>query len=234
MYNLYQLYDLSHAMVAPMRFAAETARAVFQNPFLPASYTSFGRAVAAGAELVERTTRRFGKPSFGLKTTMVAGRSVDVIEEVVKAKPFCQLLHFQRLTPHKDPRLLVVAPMSGHHATLLRGTVEALLPDHDVFITDWVDARQVPVSKGAFDLDEYIAYVMEFIRLLGPDVHVLAVCQPAVPVLIAAALLAQHNDPAQPRTMTLMGGPIDTRVAKTQVTELAEKRSLKWFKNSEV
>ncbi|MGB4100400.1 MAG: polyhydroxyalkanoate depolymerase [Alphaproteobacteria bacterium] len=232
MFNLYQFYDMNHALMAPVRMAAETARMVFQNPFLPASYTGFGRAVAAGAELIERTTRRFGKPDFGLHSTTIDGRAVDVIEEVVKTKPFCRLLHFQRLTPHKDPRLLIVAPMSGHHATLLRGTIEALLPDHDVFVTDWIDARQVPVSKGQFNLDDYIAYVMDFVRLLGPDVHLLAVCQPAVPVLVAASLLAQQKDPAQPRSMTLMGGPIDTRIAKTQVTELAEKRPLSWFKNS--
>ncbi len=234
MLNLSQLYDLSHAMLTPMRMAAEATQTVFQNPFLPTSYTSFGRAVAAGAELVERTTRRFGKPEFDLKTTTVAGRPVDVVEEVAKSKPFCRLLHFQRLTPHSDPRVLVVAPMSGHHATLLRGTVEALLPDHDVFITDWIDARQVPISKGKFDLDDYIAYLIEFIRLLGPDVHLIAVCQPAVPVLLATSVMAQNNDPAQARSMTLMGGPIDARAAKTQVTELAEKRSLQWFKNTVV
>ncbi len=232
MLNLYQLYDLSHAMMAPMRLAAETAQTVFQNPFLPTSYTSFGRAVAAGAELIERTTRRFGKPTFDLHSTVIGDRQIEVVEEVVKTKPFCRLLHFQRLTPHTDPKVLLVAPMSGHHATLLRGTVDALLPDHDVFITDWTDARQVPVSKGAFDLDEYIAYLIEFIRMLGPDVHLIAVCQPAVPTLIAAAIMAQSNDPAQPASMTLMGGPIDVRAAKTQVTELAEKRSLNWFKNS--
>lgn len=234
MFNLYQLYDLSHALMTPMRLAAEATQSVFQNPFLPTSYTSMGRAIAAGAELIERTTRRFGKPEFDLKTTTIGGRSIDVIEEVAKVKPFCRLLHFQRLTPHRDPRVLVVAPMSGHHATLLRGTVEALLPDHDVFITDWIDARQVPLSKGKFDLDDYIAYLIDFIRLLGPDVHLLAVCQPAVPVLLAASIMAQNNDAAQPRSMTLMGGPIDARAATTQVTELAEKRSLQWFKNTVV
>ena len=232
MYNLYQLYDFSHALMAPVRLATETTRAMFQNPFLPSSYTGFGRAVTAGAELIERTTRRFGKPVFGLHSTIVNERPVDVVEELVMSKPFCRLVHFQRLTPHKDPRLLIVAPMSGHHATLLRGTVEALLPDHDVFITDWLDARLVPKSDGQFDLDDYVAYVMEFIRLLGPDVHVLAVCQPAVPVLVAAALMAQQDDPAQPRSMTLMGGPIDTRIAKTKVTKLAEERPLQWFKDS--
>lgn len=232
MFNLYQLYDFGHAIVAPMRLVAETTQAMFQNPFLPASYTSFGRAVAAGAELIERTTRRFSKPGFGLSTTQINGRAVEIVEEVTKAKPFCRLLHFQRLTPHQDPRILLVAPMSGHHSTLLRGTVEALLPDHDVFITDWIDARQVALSKGKFDLDDYIAYVIDFIRLLGPNVHVIAVCQPAVPVLLAASIMAQRNDPAQPRSMTLMGGPIDTRAAKTKVTELAEKKPLRWFKNS--
>lgn len=232
MFNLYQLYDLSHAIMTPMRLAAEATQTVFQNPFLPTSYTSFGRAVAASAELIERTTRRFGKPLFGFREAVVHGRTVDVVEEITKTKPFCRLLHFQRLTPHNDPRILVVAPMSGHHATLLRGTVEALLPDHDVFITDWIDARQVPLSKGKFDLDDYIEYLIDFIKLLGPNVHLMAVCQPAVPVLIAAAIMAQNNDPAQPRSMTLMGGPIDARTAKTQVTELAEKRSLSWFKNT--
>lgn len=232
MFNLYQLYDFSHAMMAPVRLAAEAAQTVFQNPFLPTSYTSMGRAMAAGAELIERTTRRFGKPEFGLKSTVVAGRTVDVVEEVTKTKPFCRLLHFQRLTPHTDPRVLVVAPMSGHHATLLRGTVEALLPDHDVFITDWTDARHVPLSKGKFDLDDYIEYVMEFVRLLGPDVHIIAVCQPAVPVLLAAAIMAQNNEPVQASSMTLMGGPIDCRAARTQVTELAEKRPIEWFKKT--
>jgi len=230
--NLYQLYDFSHAIMAPMRMAAEAAHTAFQNPFLPTSYTSFGRAVAAGAELIERTTRRFSKPEFGLHTTTINDRSVEVVEEVTKIKPFCRLLHFQRLTPHSDPRILLVAPMSGHHATLLRGTVQALLPDHDVFITDWTDARLVPLAKGKFDLDDYIAYIIEFIQLLGPDVHVMAVCQPAVPVLLAASIMAQQNDPAQPRSMTLMGGPIDARAGKTEVTELAAKHPIGWFKNN--
>jgi poly(3-hydroxybutyrate) depolymerase len=232
MFNLYQLYDVGHAMIAPLRLAAEATQTMFQNPYLPASYTSYGRAVAAGAELIERTTRRFGKPRFDLKETVIAGKPVEVVEEVTLSKPFCKLLHFQRLRPHKDPRVLVVAPLAGHYATLLRGTVEALLPDHDVFITDWADAKHIPLSKGKFDLDDYIAYLVEFMRLLGPDIHVIAVCQPAVPVLIAAAAMAQNNDPAAPRSMTLMGGPIDPRTAKTKVTELAEKRPLRWFKSN--
>ena len=150
-------------------------------------------------------------------------------------KPFCKLLHFKRHIRNSDPRVLIVAPMSGHHATLLRGTVESMLPDHDVYITDWVDAKIVPLSQGKFDLEDYISYVMDFIRLLGPDVHVVAVCQPAPAVLCAVSLLAQMDDPAQPRSMTLMGGPIDTRVSKTVVTEYGAKgppsngSSIRWF-----
>jgi poly(3-hydroxybutyrate) depolymerase len=155
----------------------------------------------------------------------------------VLEKPFCSLLHFKRelkKKPRKDPQVLIVAPMSGHYATLLRGTVEALLPHHDVYITDWHDARQVPLAKGRFNLDDYIAYLIEFMSLLGPDTHIIAVCQPAVPVFAAVALMESWNDPNRPLTMTLMGGPIDTRVSKTQVTELAETRPIEWFENSVV
>jgi len=220
--------------MAPFRMVAEATQAAFQNPFLPASYTRFGRVLAAGAELFERTTRRFGKPVFGLDTVRIFREPVAVTEEVVLQKPFCNLLHFKRAIDRNDPRVLIVAPMSGHHSTLLRGTVEAMLPDHDVYITDWMDAKLVPLSAGKFDLEDYIAYVMDFIRFLGPEVHLIAVCQPAPPVLCAVALLAAMDDPAQPRSMTLMGGPIDVRVAKTAVTEVAEKRPMEWFKNTVV
>jgi poly(3-hydroxybutyrate) depolymerase len=187
--------------------------------------------MAASAELFERTTRHFGKPSFGLKSTRIFRESVKVEEEIVLTKPFCNLLHFKRHTDAEDPKVLLVAPMSGHHATLLRGTVEAMLPDHDVYITDWIDAKMVPLSKGKFDLEDNISYLMDFIRFLGPDVHVMAICQPAPSVLCAVSLLAQMDDPAQPRSMTLMGGPIDTRTPKTMVTELAEKHPIEWFQN---
>ena len=162
----------------------------------------------------------------------IDNKKIDVQEEIVAEKPFCNLLHFKRKTKRKDPRVLIVAPMSGHYATLLRGTVKALLPHHDVFITDWIDARQVPLKDGRFNLDDYILYVREFLSLLGPDTHVIAVCQPAVPVLAAISLMASDNDPNQPSSMILMGGPIDTRVSKTEVTQLAEDRPLSWFENS--
>ena len=231
---LYHIHDWHRAALAPFRFAANAAQATFQSPFLPHSYTRFGRALAAGAEIFERTTRNFGKPVFGLNTTKVMGDVVNVTEEVVMKRPFCNLLHFKRETNVTSPRVLLVAPMSGHHATLLRGTVEALLPEHDVYITDWVDAKLVPLAEGKFDLEDYITYVMDFTRHLGPDVHLMAICQPAPAVLCAVSLLAEMNDPAQPRSMTLMGGPIDVRVAKTVVTQLAEERPMDWFRNTVV
>jgi poly(3-hydroxybutyrate) depolymerase len=237
---LYHLHDWKRAVLTPWRLAAEATQAAFQNPLAPASYTQVGRAIAAGAELFERTTRTFNKPAFGLKTVKLRGQTLDIHEEISARKPFCNLLHFKRSTKHaelsehikNDPKVLIVAPMSGHHATLLRGTVEAMLPENDVYVTDWTDARLVPLSAGKFDLEDNITYIMEFIRLLGPDVHLIAVCQPAPPVLCAVALLADMNDPAQPRSMTLMGGPIDTRKAKTVVTELAAKKPLEWFRNT--
>ena len=215
---LYQLYDLQHAALYPARLLAEATQNAFQNPFSPASYTRLGRTIAAGAELFERTTRRFGKPAFGLSVTRVNGDDVAVREVPVLPKPFCNLVHFERATDEVHPTVLVVAPMSGHYATLLRGTVEALLPEHDVYITDWLDARTVPLSRGSFDLEDYITYVMEFLGHLGPHTHVIAVCQPTVPVLCAVSLMAQNNDPNQPATMVLMGGPIDTTAAPTVVT----------------
>src|SRR4051812_8847510 len=215
-----------------MRLAAEATQTAFQNPFVPASYTRMGRSVAAGAELLERLTRRFPKPPFGLRTTTIGGEIVKVTQQAVVNKPFCTLKRFVRATDRRDPQVLVVAPMSGHHATLLRGTVEALLPEHDVYITDWLDARTVPLSRGSFDLEDYITYVMAFLAHLGPQTHVIAVCQPTVPVLCTVSLMAQNNDPNQPASMVLMGGPIDTTAAPTVVTELATTKPLEWFERT--
>ncbi len=201
---------------------------------MPLSYTPLGRTLAAQAEIFERTTRKFGRPDFGLDTTMIDGKSVTVTEVDVLEKPFCKLLHFKRHTKRHDPKVLVVAPISGHFATLLRGTVEALLPHHDVYITDWEDARQVPLSAGRFNLDDYINYLIEFFRFLGPDVHVIAVCQPAVPVFAATCLMNAWKDPKAPASITLMGGPIDPRESKTAVTKLAEERPITWFEHTVV
>jgi polyhydroxyalkanoate depolymerase len=192
---LYGLYDMQHVALYPARLLAEATQNAFQNPFSPASYTRAGRTIAAGAELFERTTRRFGKPAFGLSITRINGDDVAVKEVPVLSKPFCNLVHFDRVTDEVHPTVLVIAPMSGHYATLLRGTVEALLPEHDVYITDWLDARTVPLSRGSFDLEDYITYVMAFLAHLGPQTHVIAVCQPTVPVLCAVSLMAQNKGP---------------------------------------
>ncbi|MEK1892703.1 MAG: polyhydroxyalkanoate depolymerase [Rhizobium sp.] len=228
----YQLYELNHAALAPYRAFADIMRMVYANPLNPISQTPWGRTMAASLEMFERTTRRYGKPSFDLNDTVIGDRKVAVREEIVWSRAFCNLLHFARNIPSghaTDPRILIVAPMSGHYATLLRGTVEALLPSADIYITDWIDARMVPMTEGTFDFDDYVDYVIEMLRFLGPDTHVIAVCQPSVPVLAAAAVMEAENDPFSPASMTLMGGPIDTRINPTAVNQLAKERSLEWF-----
>ncbi|AZO60443.1 MULTISPECIES: polyhydroxyalkanoate depolymerase [unclassified Mesorhizobium] len=231
----YQLYELNHAALQPARLYADAVRFFYSNPLNPVSHTALGRSVAAAAELFERTTRRYGKPEFGLTKAVVDWKSVDVAERTVWSKPFCNLVRFERQLPagrKPDPKLLIVAPMSGHYATLLRGTVEAMLPHADVHITDWVDARMVPLSQGSFDLDDYIDYVIEMFHALGPDTHVMAVCQPSVPVLAAVALMEKRGDPFVPSTMTLMGGPIDTRRNPTAVNLLAGEKGTDWFREN--
>ncbi|MBL8832304.1 MAG: polyhydroxyalkanoate depolymerase [Rhodospirillales bacterium] len=234
---LYHLYDMQQTLLTPVRMTAEAVQNVFSHPLMPVSYTRFGRAMAAGAEMVERATRRYGKPAFRLDSVAIDGVETPVVEEVVHSKPFCDLLHFRRdtATERADPVVLVVAPMSGHYATLLRGTVEALLPDHDVYITDWVNAALVPmIEADSFDLDDYVDYLIEFMEFLGPETHLIAVCQPSVPVMAAVSLVSALDPAAAPRSMTLMGGPVDTRVNPTKVNRLAEERSIEWFERSVV
>ncbi|WP_163264966.1 polyhydroxyalkanoate depolymerase [Chelativorans alearense] len=231
----YQLYEFNHAALQPARAYAQAVRLLYANPFNPASSTPWGRTIAAAAEVFERTTRRYGKPEFGIETTVVDGKAVAVTEEVVWSRPFCRLIRFVRDLPagrKPDARLLMVAPMSGHYATLLRGTVEAMLPHADVYITDWTDARMVPLSDGRFDLDDYIDYLIEMFRVLGPGAHVMGVCQPSVPVLAAVALMEARGDGNLPATMTLMGGPIDTRKNPTAVNRLAEEHGIDWFREN--
>ena len=234
----YQQYELAHLAMLPARVLSDATRLWFKNPLNPITYTPFGRNMAAGAELFERMTRRYGKPIFGLDSATVDGHEVAVTEEVVWERPFGRLLHFVRAEPWRDQpqaKLLVVAPMSGHYATLLRGTVEAFLPHFDVYITDWSDARMVPQAVGPFDLDDYIDYVIDMSHHLAEQaqkapVHVLAVCQPAVPVLAAVARMNADGDPLVPASMTLMGGPIDTRRSPTAVNRLAAERGTEWFR----
>lgn len=232
----YQAYELAHAMLSPWRTFAQGMKMHLQQPFNPFSYTPISRSAAAAIDVFESVTRRYGKPEWGITSTQIQGSTVPVSIETVYSEPFCNLLHFQRLGPvaanRKDPKVLIVAPMSGHYATLLRGTVEAMLPEHDVYITDWVDAREVPLAMGSFDFEDYVDYLIDFIHFIGPQTHVLAVCQPAVPALVAAAVMADVDDPIQPMSLILMGGPIDTRRNPTAVNRLAEEKPLSWFEQT--
>jgi poly(3-hydroxybutyrate) depolymerase len=233
---LYHWFELSHAALRPARVMAEAMRLSLINPFNPISHMHIGRHASAALEVFERTTRRYAKPVFGLKTTMVDEQPVDVYEEVVWQRPMCRIVRFRRdVSPERaarDPRLLIVAPMSGHFATLLRGTVETFLPSHDVYITDWTDARDLPLAVGRFDLDDYVDYMRDMFRFFGGDVHVFSVCQPSVPVLAATALMEEDGESSVPQTLMLAGGPIDTRVSMTEVNKLAEKRGTEWFANN--
>ncbi len=228
----YQFYELNHAMMAPWRAAADAWRMAYRNPLNPVAHTSYGRAMAAGFEVFERATRRYGKPDFGLDKTTIDGVEVSVHEKTVWSRPFCELKHFERVLPPNhgsDPKILLVAPMSGHYATLLRGTVETMLPSAEIYITDWVDARMVPLTDGTFDLDDFVDYLIEMMRFLGPDTHVMAVCQPSVPVLAAIAVMEEDEETFSPASMILMGGPIDTRIKPTAVNELAQNKPIEWF-----
>jgi poly(3-hydroxybutyrate) depolymerase len=232
---LYWFYEMSHAALNPARAWADATRLFFKNPINPMSFTTFGKSVAAAAELFERSTRRYGKPEWRISSTLVGGERAPVNITTAWERPFCRLLHFERVFEHHpkrpQPKLLIVAPLSGHYPTLLRGTVEAFLPNHDVYVVEWVDARMVPLSEGRFDLDDYIDYVISILHALGGDTHVVAVCQPAVPVLAAVALMEADNDPYVPVSMTLMGGPIDTRSHPTAVNTLAQRRGTDWFRS---
>jgi poly(3-hydroxybutyrate) depolymerase len=233
---LYHLYELNQAALRPARAAAEAYRLLFRNPFNPAYHTPLGRSAAAALELFERTTRRYRKPAWGIHQTGMNGREVAVRERVLLAKPFCNLVHFERDVSAwrrwNDPKILVAAPMAGHFSTLLRGTVRDLLPHFDVYVTEWHDARFVPRAEGPFDLDVYIDYIIEFLGLFGGNVHIMAVCQPTVPVFAAVSLMEAAGDPAVPRSMILMAGPIDARESPTAVNRFAEGRTIEWFERN--
>ena len=231
---LYWLYEMGHAALTPSRAFADAGRIFFKNPANPFAHTTMGKTAAAAFEVFERATRRYSQPEWGIDSTLVGGERVPVHATSVWERPFCRLLHFARTFEHAprrpQPKLLIVAPMSGHYATLLRGTVEAFLPNHDVYITEWVDARMVPLVDGNFDLDDYIDYVISMLHWLNGGTHVVAVCQPSVPVLAAVARMEAENDPNVPLSMVLMGGPIDTREHPTAVNTLAEERGIEWFR----
>ena len=238
---LYTAYELAYAAVAPARVAAGVGAKFWRSPFNPAANSWFGRSAAAALDVYENAMRRYPKPEWGLDTTTLNGVEIPVTAIEVVKKDFCTLLHFSRdksaLAKAKgntkpDPAVLIIAPLSGHYATLLRGTVEAMLPEHDVYITDWIDARHVPVYAGRFDLNDYIDYLIDFMRTIGPGTHAMAVCQPGPALLSAAAIMAEGEDPCRPASMTIMGSPIDTRRSPTLPNKLSEERPYEWFQQN--
>ena len=234
---LYQLHELNRAMLSPLISWSEASAHMFSSPDSWLSHLPGAHRIAANYELLYRLGKEYEKPEFGITSVEVRGHTVPIVQRTAVAKPFCNLLRFKRFSDEvktlqelkKDPAVLIVAPLSGHHATLLRDTVRTMLQDHKVYITDWIDARMVPLEAGPFHLDDYVAYIQEFIRHIGAEnLHVISVCQPTVPVLAAISLMASNGEKT-PRTMTMMGGPIDTRVSPTKVNDLATTQPLSWF-----
>ncbi len=237
---LYQLHEFNRNLFNPLIAWSQASAKMFSSPDSWLSKLPEAHRVAANYELLYRLGKDYEKPEFRIGSVQAHGSEVPIVEKVALSRPFCNLVRFKRYTDDvaglkklkADPAVLVVAPLSGHHATLLRDTVRTLLQEHKVYITDWVDARMVPVKAGAFHLDDYVAYIQDFIRHIGAEnLHVISVCQPTVPVLAAISLMASAGE-AVPRTMTMMGGPIDTRCSPTQVNDLAATKPLSWFKNT--
>jgi len=236
---LYHVYEMNHLALAPLRKIAKLQKEMLETSYNPFVNTLIHKSIIAAYEVFENGTRRYDKPAWNLPYTTINGIKVPVEDRVVWSKPFCNLVHFKRADGHielihkpghVDPRVLMIAPMSGHYATLLRATVEAFLPDHEVFISDWVDARNIATSEGRFDLNDYIDYVIEMLEFIGPDAHVLAVCQPGPPVLAAVSVMAEQDNPNRPASMTIIGSPIDARRSPTMPNRVAEEKPLSWFK----
>ncbi|MEM6410546.1 MAG: polyhydroxyalkanoate depolymerase [Pseudomonadota bacterium] len=239
---LYTLVEMNRAAMAPLRMTAKATRSYWASSLNPLSKTEFGRSMMAAADVFESTTRYYGKPDWQIETTRINGVEIEISPTADWTSTWCNLMHFRKSPDDlkkafgkkssTQPKLLIVAPLSGHYATLLRGTVEAFLPTHDVYITDWVDARMVPVWMGRFDLDDYISSIRDMLTHLGGDTHVAAVCQPGPPVLAAIAMMAEDQDPNQPISMTFMGSPIDARESPTVPNQLAEEQNFSWFEEN--
>jgi poly(3-hydroxybutyrate) depolymerase len=230
---LYQFFEMQHAALAPFRLAARASSEFWLNDANPFSETHYGKQAKASLHMFERFTRRFDKPNFDIDVIQTPAGLVDVEEHVIWQKPFCRLLHFAKKdfsTPQK--KMLIVAPLSGHHASLLRNTVQGMLRHHDVYVTDWVDAREVPANQGSFDLDDYTDYLIDMLHVLGERADIMAVCQPSVPVLVAVSLMNMRHDPLVPLSMILMGGPVDTRFNPTAVNKLAQEKGETWFRRN--
>ncbi|OMG57112.1 polyhydroxyalkanoate depolymerase [Brevundimonas sp. ZS04] len=237
---LYAFHELAYHSATPFRIGAQMARQFWTSPFNPASDTAIGRTAYASAEVFESLTRRYGKPDWGLETLEIDGKPVRTTEQVVWSSPWCRLVRFtrnigdlKRAGKHAAaPAVVIVAPLSGHYATLLRGTVETFLQDHDVYVTDWTNARQVPMLEGRFDFNDYIDHVRDMLAAVGPRAHIVGVCQPGPPVLAACAVMAAQNDPNRPASMTFMGSPIDARLSPTVTNQLAEEKPFTWFRSN--
>src|SRR5712671_1664825 len=229
---LYYAYEAQRGALAPLRLFAETVHSLINQPWPIIGNLPLMRGTAAALNLFSRSGLSHERAPFGIDNVTIDGAAIPITEEIVSTHPFCRLVHFRKAATLDQPKLLMVAPLSGHFATLLRGTVAAALPDHDVYLTDWVNARNVPMRHGRFGLDDFVDLVVDFIRFLGPASHVMAVCQPSVPVLAAVSLMAAADDPAQPASMVLMGGPIDPAANPTEVNRFAASHSLDWFERT--
>lgn len=230
---LYDLHELSRSFLSPLASFSSSNAQLLTHPYSPWAYSPVSKQLAAGYELFHRLGKDFEKPEWEIDQIEKEGQTIAVTDTIAHELPFCNLVHFERTgVTKKEPKILIVAPLSGHHATLLRDTVRTALVDHDVYITDWIDARMVPVSAGSFHLNDYVRYVEHFLEFLDDDVHVIAVCQPTVPVLAAVSLMSARNSPHVPKSLTLMGGPVDTRESPTEVNCLATTKPFSWFENN--
>ncbi|SDC61874.1 poly(3-hydroxybutyrate) depolymerase [Sphingomonas sp. YR710] len=229
---LYDAYEFQRGLLSAASAWANIGAGWLQNPLNPMSYSSMAPMMSSGLDVFAHASASRGKPDFGFTEVVVDGRTVPVTEEIIMRKPFGQLKRFRRKGISGQPKLLIVAPMSGHYATLLRGTVARMMQSCDVYITDWRDARQVPLDQGHFDLDDYVDYLIAFLEKIGPGTHMLAVCQPSVPAYAAAAVMSADGNPCRPATLTMMGGPIDTREAPTAVNTVATQRPHSWFEQN--
>lgn len=229
---LYQIYQNYTNAVAPLNSWMRQIQSMCNQPWSPLNYSLAGKTVAAAAELVERYTGVYEKPEFNIEYADIGGNKIAIKEQVVVAKPYCNLINFERNGRYDHPKLLIIAPLSGHYSTLLRGTVEHFVGDHDVYITDWINARNVPLNQGGFSFDDYVSYIIEFSQYFGGNFHILAVCQPTVPTIVAASVMAQQQADYQPKSMTLLAGPVDTRVSPTDVNNYAVTKELEWFENN--
>jgi poly(3-hydroxybutyrate) depolymerase len=231
---LYQTYDLYSRTAELMNGFIAVGQQLMTHPYNPYKRTLLGKSIIAGLDSAFHHTKVYDKQPFDITSTLIDGETVEVIEEVIVEKPFCNLIHFRQDTDVQQSKLFLVAPLSGHHATLLKATIERLVADHDVYITDWLDAKNVPLSDGEFGFDDYVSYLIEFMQEIGEDIHLLAVCQPTVQALIATAVMAKAKDPSTPKSLTLMAGPIDTSINPNELNRYASEKDLTWFENNVV